>query len=40
MLDSIGALVPPAIMLVAFVSLLVVAFRATDGARRRAEDED
>jgi hypothetical protein len=33
--DDIVALIPPAVMATLFVVLLVVAFRATDGARRR-----
>lgn len=40
MTDSIEALIPPVLMLGAFIALLIVAFRATDGAGRRRKDDD
>ena len=40
MVDAIEALIPPTLMAVVFVVLLVTAFRATDGAKRRASEDE
>jgi hypothetical protein len=38
--EEIQALIPPIVMALIFLALLVTAFRATDGVRRKDDDED
>jgi hypothetical protein len=38
--DAIEALIPPFVMATLFVILLITAFRATDGAKRRADEDE
>lgn len=40
MSPEIQALIPPFVMTAVFITILVTAFRATDGARRKSDDED
>lgn len=37
-MEIVAALTPPAVMIVLFVSLLVTAYRATDGSRKRDDN--